>query len=234
MISKEEVFQHSIFILTTENPTSLDNLLVKSRSLAGMTLGELAKELNIKAPVNLKREKGWVGMLIERALGASAGSKATQDFPELGVELKTLPLSHEHYPLETTYVCYAPLRGNSGVTWQSSNVRNKLQCVLWLPIQGEREIPVTKRMIGSAILWRPSIEQDKRLQEDWEELMDMINCGKVEKITASYGQVLQLRPKAADGKALTEAIGEDGSLIKTRPRGFYLRKEFTAEVLEQI
>ncbi len=45
---------------------------------------------------------------------------------------------------------------------------------------------------------------------DWEELMDLIVLGEVERITARHGEVLQLRPKAANSKALTEAIGAHG------------------------
>ncbi len=33
-------------------------------------------------------------------------------------------------PLETTFVCVAPLTGNSGVTWETSHVRHKLKRVL--------------------------------------------------------------------------------------------------------
>ncbi len=62
--------------------------------------------------------------------------------------------------------------------------------------------------------------------EDWEELMDMIVLGQVERITARHGEVLQLRPKAANSKALTEAVGAQGEPILTLPRGFYLKKEF--------
>lgn len=62
--------------------------------------------------------------------------------------------------------------------------------------------------------------------------MDMIALGQVEKITARYGTYLQIRPKAANGKALTEAIGENGEIILTRPRGFYLKKSFTLQILQ--
>ena len=51
-------------------------------------------------------------------LGASAGSKPEQDFAALGVELKTIPVDSLGRPLETTFVCVAPLTGNSGVTWE--------------------------------------------------------------------------------------------------------------------
>jgi DNA mismatch repair protein MutH len=213
-------------------PSSIEDLMQRAHALAGLTLGDLARAAHIKIPVNFKIQKGWTGQLIELWLGASAGSKPEQDFPELGVELKTLPLSHENKPLETTYVCYAPLTNNTGVNWENCNVRNKLQCVLWLPVQGEREIPPSERIVGSPILWQPSAQQNAQLQRDWEELMDMISLGQVERIDATVGSYLQLRPKAANGAAVTEAIGEDGQFIKTRPRGFYLRKNFTQHILK--
>jgi DNA mismatch repair protein MutH len=214
-------------------PSSIDALMQRAQGLAGLTLGDLARAADIAIPNNFKTQKGWAGQLIELWLGASAGSKPEQDFPELGVELKTLPLSYNNQPLETTYVCYAPLTNNTGVNWANSNVRNKLQHVLWLPIQGEREIPPAERTIGFPILWQPSSQESAQLQHDWEELMDMISLGQVERIDATVGTYLQLRPKAANGSVLTEAIGESGQLIKTRPRGFYLRKNFTQQILEK-
>ncbi len=213
-------------------PNSIEALLERANAIAGLSFGELAMQLNVAVPENFKRHKGWTGQLIELALGATAGSKPIQDFPDLRVELKTLPLNHSNAPLETTYICYAPLTEVAGVRWHSSNVRNKLQQVLWIPVQGEREIPVAERLIGSGFLWRPTPEQDAMLQQDWEELMDLIALGKVESITARMGQFMQLRPKAANGQALTDAIGSEGGLIKTRPRGFYLRKEFTQLILQ--
>ncbi len=61
-------------------PQTEQALLEKAQSIAGLTFGELADELNIPVPPDLKRDKGWVGMLLETALGATAGSKAEQDF----------------------------------------------------------------------------------------------------------------------------------------------------------
>lgn len=61
--------------------------------------------------------------------------------------------------------------------------------------------------------------------------MDLIVLGKVESITAKHGEVLQLRPKAANSQALTEAYGENGQPIKTLPRGFYLKTQFTHSIL---
>lgn len=213
-------------------PQTLEQLLSQAQSISGLTFGELADELHIPVPPDLKRDKGWVGMLLERALGATAGSKAEQDFSHLGVELKTLPINAEGYPLETTFVSLAPLVQNSGVKWENSHVRHKLSCVLWIPIEGSRHIPLRERHIGAPILWKPTAEQERQLKQDWEELMDLIVLGKLDQITARIGEVMQLRPKGANSRAVTKGIGKNGEIIDTLPLGFYLRKEFTAQILK--
>ena len=213
-------------------PQTLEQLLSQAQSIAGLTFGELADELHIPVPPDLKRDKGWVGMLLERALGATAGSKAEQDFSHLGIELKTLPINAEGYPLETTFVSLAPLVQNSGVKWENSHVRHKLSCVLWMPIEGSRHIPLRERHIGAPILWKPTAEQERQLKQDWEELMDLIVLGKLDQITARIGEVMQLRPKGANSRSVTKGIGKNGEIIDTLPLGFYLRKEFTAQILK--
>lgn len=214
-------------------PESEAELLYRAQQIAGKTFAEVAVERHIKVPANLQRNKGWVGNLIELALGAQAGSKAEQDFAHLGIELKTIPINARGEPLETTFVCVAPLTGNIGVTWQHSHVRQKLAKVLWIPIEGERHIPLAERRIGAPLLWQPSEQEDQQLEADWEELMEMIALGRVESITARQGEYLQIRPKAANNRALTEAIGPAGEKILTLPRGFYLKKRFTAPLLAQ-
>ncbi|WP_029591007.1 DNA mismatch repair endonuclease MutH [Franconibacter pulveris] len=212
-------------------PEDEAQLLAQAGLLAGMTLGELAALAGLPIPPDLKRDKGWTGILLELWLGASAGSKPEQDFAALGVELKTIPIDRQGRPLETTFVCVAPLTGNSGVVWETSHVRHKLKRVLWIPVEGERAIPLAERRVGSPLLWSPSAHEEAQLRQDWEELMDLIVLGHVERITARHGEVLQLRPKAANSKALTEAIGANGELILTLPRGFYLKKNFTGALL---
>lgn len=214
-------------------PDSIAELFARAEQLGGLSLGELAQIANIKVPADFKRHKGWTGQLLELFLGAAAGSKPQQDFPDIGVELKTIPIDANGKPLETTYVCYAPLTDIAGVEWHSSNVKNKLSQVLWIPIEGQRDIPPAQRRIANPLLWTPNFEQLALLQQDWEELMELISLGQVESVTARQGQVLQLRPKAANGSALTDAIGKSGQPIKTRPRGFYLRKEFTGQILAE-
>ncbi|MCG9679976.1 MULTISPECIES: DNA mismatch repair endonuclease MutH [Vibrio] len=214
-------------------PKSETELLDRAREIAGISFQELAAEAELTIPPDLRRDKGWVGQLLEWHLGAIAGSKPQQDFEQLGIELKTIPISHSGKPLETTFVCVAPLIGVQGLTWETSHVRNKLSRVLWVPVQGEREIPLAERRVGSPLIWSPNQSEECQLKTDWEELMEMIVLGRVEQITARHGEVLQLRPKAANSRVLTEAYGASGKPIMTLPRGFYLRTQFTAKILEQ-
>ncbi|WP_392561311.1 DNA mismatch repair endonuclease MutH [Orbus sturtevantii] len=212
-------------------PHKQSELMQRATSIAGYSLGEIAKSIGLTIPPNLKKQKGWVGKLIELYLGANAGSKAERDFSHLGIELKTIPVNQSGIPLETTFVSVAPLTDNHGITWESSHVKYKLNKVLWIPVEGDRATPLAIRRIGLPILWQPSKQEELQLKQDWQELMDMIVLGQIEKITARHGEYLQIRPKAANGKVLTEAFNENAELIMTRPRGFYLKKQFTAQIL---
>jgi len=215
-----------------DRPLNEQQLLLRAQSIAGLTLEQLAEDLGVNVPESLKKNKGWIGNLLELALGATAGSKPQQDFPELGIELKSIPIDNAGKPLETTYVCITPLTGIGGLTWQQSNICNKLRKVLWIPILSERTLAIKDRQIGNPFIWQPNPSEQRLMQQDWEELMELIALGQVATITAKIGQVLQLRPKAANSKALTPAIGCDGTQIMTLPRGFYLKIPFTHQILK--
>lgn len=208
-------------------------MLERAYALSGLTLGEVAANKGIKVPKDLKKEKGWAGLLLEKALGASAGSKPEPDFPHLGIELKTLPINREGKPLETTFVCVTPLKDLVGATWENSHIKNKLARVLWVPIIADRSIPIPDRIIGTPFIWSPSAEEEQLLAMDWQELTDMIVLGEVENITGKHGQVLQIRPKAANSHAKTEAVNKNGQPFMTLPRGFYLKTAFTHELLKK-
>ncbi len=208
-------------------------LLLRAQALAGMTLGEIADSIKVQVPENLKREKGWIGLLLEQVLGASAGSRPEPDFPDLGIELKSLPINYQGKPLETTFVCVAPLTGLVGAQWQTSHIRNKLSRVLWVPVISERDIPIAERLVGTPFIWSPSPEEEQLMALDWQELTDMIVLGEVENIHGKYGQVLQLRPKAANSQAKTQAFNRHGQPFQTLPRGFYLKTSFTQALLQK-
>lgn len=203
----------------------------RAETLAGKTLQHVATLQNRELPEFLTGAKGFIGELFEDYLGANAGSLPEPDFRNIGVELKTIPVNRNGKPKESTYVCIVSLLPEDSGRWESSLVKRKLSRVLWIPVEADVDIPVAMRRIGSPILWSPTPEQEKILQQDWQELMDMVLTGGLEKISARYGIYLQIRPKAQNAKSLQSGIDENGNIIKTLPRGFYLRTSFTETIL---
>jgi len=212
-------------------PRDEAELLARAHALAGATLGELAPRVGLIAPPDLRRAKGFVGQLLERALGASAGSQAQPDFPTLGVELKSLPVNARGRPCESTFVCHIPLTEIGSVEWDESRVWRKLRRVLWVPVEGERKIGVPQRRVGQALLWSPDAEEEAALRFDWEELAGVIGCGDVESLTGHLGRYLQVRPKAAHGRVRRQGVDREGASLAVLPRGFYLRATFTGRIL---
>lgn len=217
--------------MSVSPPTSEEELLTRARQLAGLTLADLAEKFNHKIPNDTRHAKGWTGQLVETTLGATASSLAEPDFQLIGIELKTLPLTSSGKPKESTYVCTVPLNNLSEQNWETSWIKRKLQRVLWLPLEADKNIPLASRHIGNAILWSPNEEEASQLQQDWEELMDLVCLGKLEQITSHMGRYLQIRPKGANAKSLTTTLDEEGNTIQTLPRGFYLRPEFTQRII---
>ena len=218
--------------MSVSPPTNEEELLARARALAGLTLEQLALKFNQPLPKNITYAKGWMGQLLEISLGATATSKAEPDFQLINVELKTLPLTPSGKPKESTYVCTVPLTDLHEQEWSSCWLKRKLQRVLWLPLEADKRIPLAERHVGSAILWSPSEEQAAQLQKDWEELMELVCLGKLDQITSHMGTYLQIRPKGANAKALTTTLDEEGNTIQTLPRGFYLRPEFTGQIIQ--
>jgi DNA mismatch repair protein MutH len=227
------LIRSSSFPIKINIPKNESELLQRAQALAGMTLAEIAEQVGVVVPTSLTREKGWIGLLLEQILGASAGSKPEPDFPHLGIELKSLPINAQGKPLETTFVCVAPLTGLVGASWQTSHIRNKMARVLWVPVVSERHIPIAERIVGTPFIWSPSPEEEQLLALDWQELTDMIVLGNVENISGKHGQVLQLRPKAANSQAKTQAFNRHGQPFQTLPRGFYLKTAFTQMLLNK-
>jgi len=136
-------------------------------------------------------------------------------------------------PCESTFVCTIPLLDVAGTEWVHSRVKRKLNRVLFIVVEGSRDIPVGERRIGEPLLWSPSEEETKLLKRDWDELTGIIGRGDIESISGHLGQVMQVRPKARDSHSRRRGLDEDGVIVERMPRGFYLRATFTGRILER-
>ena len=182
----------------------------------------------------MTNSKGLSGQIIEYLLGAEAQSRPLPDFPRLNLEIKTIPINIKQQPLETTYICSANLLPQQiNYDFYASSLYKKIQHILWLPliIPDPQQDLLPNRIVGNAFLWQPNPEQLAAIHADWIELTQMMLFGNIEQVSSHYGQVLQIRPKASNSKVTTESLDENGDKILTLPRGFYLRKTFTRNLL---
>ncbi len=214
-------------------PRDEQELFARAVALSGYPLGHVAHRFGVDLPGRPQRAKGWIGRLLETALGATAGQAAEPDFPHLGVELKTIPVRADGRPMESTWLTKVPLRDAADQTWEVSSARRKLARVLWMPVEGDTGIPLGERRLGSPLLWSPSDDEEAMLRADYRDLMDLVVLGESEAITASLGECLQIRPKGADAAERVIGVGPDGCLVPVPPRGFYLRASFTAAILRR-
>lgn len=214
-------------------PRDDGELLARARALAGRSLGDVARASGIELPRDLRRKKGSVGQLLERALGADAGSRPAPDFVALGVELKSIPVDGRGRPRESTFVCSAALEDIASERWHTSRVKKKLSRVLLVPVEAAPQLALDERRVGAALLWTPDAEEEALLRADWEDLADVIAHGLVDAVSARRGRVLQLRPKARDARVRRTATDLAGEGFSTLPRGFYLRRSFVESILRR-
>lgn len=223
----------SLYPRPTAPPDSLEELLRRCRRLAGLTLGQLATSLDEPFPDDLGRHKGYIGKLLELALGTTASTRPLPDFEALGVELKTVPVDHSGRPRESTFVCTASLTHLADETWATSKVRQKLARVLYVLIESAPAVPARDRRVGLSVFAALDDEEERVLRTDWEDLASLIADGLADAISARRGVALQVRPKAANARVRRRAHDGEGERFATLPRGFYLRRSFTEAALHK-
>mgnify|MGYP006289905891 CR=1 FL=1 len=210
----------------------MDELIARARALAGVELGLVADALGHRVPPDATRAKGWVGEVVEDALGAGAGSRPVPDFERLGVELKTVPVDARGRPRESTYVTTFALGDVDEPHFSRTHLARKLSHVLFVPVEARPELPIAVRRVGTPLSWRPDPETWAALEQDWRAFQTRAARGEVDRISSDLGEILQIRPKGADARDTTWAPGAAGERVRTMRRGFYLRPGFVLRLFE--
>ena len=222
-----------ISLLKNIPPKTEEELIVRCTRIEGLSFSQLGLSLGLSIPPNPNQRKGWGGQALELALGTDASNKSMPDFQHLGIELKTLPIAPSGKPTESTFITSISLFTIHQQNWKSSQCYAKLKRILWIPVEGDTEIPYAQRRIGRGFLWSPDRRQESVLAADWNYLTLQISTGQLETIDATAGEFLQVRPKAANGKSLCYGYDSEGNKIQTLPRGFYLRTSFTEQIIAE-
>lgn len=210
-------------------PTTEQELMTRVRLLAGRRVGELARRFHMPIPESSTRGKGFIGQVLERALGADAKGRAEPDFTFIGVELKSLPMKANGRPSESTFVTTLPLTRVTEEPFVESALGKKLSRVLFVVVEAQGGL--ARRRVGRGVLWSPSEHERAQLQKDYDRIVELVLDGRHDEITGHLGDALQVRPKGADAQSTSLVMDAEGRLTRTGARGFYLRPSFTQSII---
>lgn len=197
----------------------------------GKTIGQIKNELNIERD-NMK--KGASGLIVENLLGIKNNNNADADIPEIGCEVKVLPLQKNKNgdikakePTQIQMINYFEVANE---TWGNAKIRKKITLTFWIVYLAKENSISLKQddyVIIDYFLDHPDSLKTEIFRKDWENIQDFIIKGLGDKLSCSMGTYIEPKTKGANNKDLTDAPDGKGGSIKVRRRAFYYKKKYT-------
>ena len=208
--------------------TPLFNIIT---NVKGKTIGEIKESLFIGDRCRMK--KGASGLIVENLLGVENNNRDEADLPQIGCEIKILPLQKNKdgsikakEPTAIQMINYCEVAKE---TWETAKIRNKINLTFWVvylaKVDGERK-QQDDYVIVDYFLDHPSDLQNSVFKTDWEEIQSYIKRGDADKLSCSMGIYLEPKTKGANNQDKTDAPDGKGGIIRARRRAFYYKKNY--------
>lgn len=205
----------------------------------GKTIGQLKSEFHI---ARKKMKKGAPGLIVENILGIKNNNVDDADLPEIGCEVKVLPLQINMNGAvkvkEPTSIQMIDYMTVANETWDKAKIRKKITLTFWVVYLAKEKgkvLPQDDYVIVDYFLDKPTFGVKRVFQEDWEEIQRYIVNGWADKLSCSMGTYIEPKTKGANNQDLTFAPNGKGGVVKVRRRGFYYKKNYTnTEILPGI
>lgn len=205
----------------------------------GKTIGEIKNELKL-VKENLK--KGSAGLIVENLLGIPNNNRDESDLPEIGCEVKILPISinknGQVKVKEPTAIQMIDYFSVANETWETAKLRKKITLTFWIVYLAKekgKKLSQDDYIIVDYLLENPNPPTISVFQKDWEEIQTYIRNGLADKLSCSMGVFIEPKTKGANNKDLTDAPDGKGGKVKVRRRAFYFKKNYTnSEILSKI
>lgn len=202
------------------------------KNAKGKTIGQIKDELFIKDKRKMK--KGASGLIVENLLGVENNNRDEADLPQIGCEIKVLPLQKNNdgtikakEPTAIQMINYCEVAKE---TWETAKLRSKINLTFWV-VYLAKENGISKAqddyIIVDYFLDHPSDVQNGIFKTDWEEIQSYIIRGDADKLSCSMGTYLEPKTKAKNNKDKTNAPDGKGGLIRAKRRAFYYKKNYT-------
>ena len=197
----------------------------------GKTIGQIKDELNIERE-NMR--KGASGLIVENLLGIANNNEADADIPEIGCEIKVLPLQKnrngEIKAKEPTQIQMINYFEVAKETWENAKIRKKITLTFWVVyLAKENSISLNQNdyKIIDYFLDHPDHSKMEIFKKDWEDIQNYIIKGLGDKLSCSMGKYIEPKTKGANNQDLTNAPDGEGGTVRVRRRAFYYKKNYT-------
>lgn len=197
----------------------------------GKTIGQIKTELNIERE-NMR--KGASGLIVESLLGIKNNNDADADIPEIGCEVKVLPLQKNRdgtikakEPTQIQMINYFEVANE---TWDTAKIRKKINLTFWIVYLAKENSKVLHQndyKIIDYFLDHPDYSKMQVFKKDWEDIKDYIIKGLADSLSCSMGTYIEPKTKGANSRDLTNAPDGKGGSIRVRRRAFYYKKNYT-------
>jgi DNA mismatch repair endonuclease MutH len=201
------------------------------KNAKGKTIGELKLELSIER-ANMK--KGASGLIIENLLGIKNNNNSDADIPEIGCEVKILPIQKnkngEIKAKEPTQIQMINYFEVAGEKWETAKVRKKINLTFWvvyLAKENSTSLHQDEYRIIDYFVDHPNENKIIVFKRDWELIQDFILKGLSDKLSCSMGEYLEPKTKGANNQDKTNAPNGKGGVLRARRRAFYYKKKYT-------
>ena len=197
----------------------------------GKTIGQIKDELDIKRN---KMVKGASGLIVENLLGIQNNNRDEADIPEIGCEIKILPLQKnrngEIKAKEPTAIQMINYMEVPQETWETAKLRNKINLTFWVVYLAKKDgkaLQQDEYVIVDYFLDHPTDVQNGIFKKDWEEIQKFIIEGRADQLSCRMGTYLEPKTKGNNNQDKTHAPDGKGGTIMARRRAFYYKKNYT-------
>lgn len=198
----------------------------------GKTIRQIKEALFIGDKCKMK--KGASGLIVENLLGVKNNNRDEADLPQIGCEIKILPLQKNKdgsikakEPTAIQMINYCEVAKE---TWETAKIRSKINLTFWVVYLAKVDGKPKQQddyVIVDYFLDHPSDVQNGIFRTDWEEIQSYIKRGDADKLSCSMGVYLEPKTKGANSQDKTDAPDGKGGIIRARRRAFYYKKNYT-------
>lgn len=213
---------------TIEYLSPLFDIIKESK---GKTIRQIKQELDIH---NQIMKKGASGLIVENLLGLKNNNTADADIPEIGCEVKILPIQKNRNgeikvkePTQIQMINYFEVANEC---WETAKIRRKINLTFWivyLAKHSSKKLDQDDYVIVDYFLDHPDESKLIVFKSDWESIQSYIFKGWADKLSCSMGNYIEPKTKGKNNQDKTDAPDGMGGVLKARRRAFYYKKNYT-------